>query len=507
MDAESSGWLGCVQRCFTQFECKSCTSWSGAAPTYVVAPTLPAMGKPVCLTASSGHYFTSIQAAVAAAEAGGPANPTIAVCAGTYAEQVTVTVSLSIVGVATGTAPNCNFPKLVPPPGGMVPGICYPIAQSLQSGLPIAAQICAVGNPSIIVNVSNLWLNATGNLLAPGTATSPQTAYLVGIYYQNASGTIAGNHIEDEMTSPEAYVENGYGIFVESGTPPAGQGYGSAGSPTVNITNNTVMDFEANGITATGSNTTAVTTGNWIGSDQGANSILSQNGIVYENAKGSICSNSVANLISKDPYDDAAGGIIVASEHVSVTGNTVTSVDSPILTLSIFPTASNPTDAPADYNTISGNTVSGTNYTFIPVGYKLPVGADGIDICSNGNTVTSNTISGFSNPVTDNAGIHLDTGCPGAGGTYDATSGNYNTVEHNKTSYSCTGIAQGGEYNDVWYNDVYAATSAIFAGDYCGSGVTSPQTGDSDICDDLHTKCAPIKCVPPPVCIPHKRHC
>ena len=443
-------WFGCFQKCIPTFKCNPAPVPSG---TYAVNP----MGVVSCIAAT--NYYNTISSAIAAA----PSGAVIHVCPGTYAEQVTITKPVTVVGIVTGSAPNYNYPTVVPEVGfgpTLVGGKpVLPTSPSLQDGLPVAAQIAVIGTTA---SVENLLLIGTNN----GLTTSSLTAHLFGIYYQNASGTISGNMVTEELTPTTAGEETGYGIFVESGKP---GGVGTAGSTTVSITNNGVLDFQTIGIGAVGASTTATVTGNSLALSTGTFAAQSPNGIEFESAGGSISNNTIAKISSTSGFA-SVGIFLVASGGISVTSNTVTAVDAPILTFSDskVPTSSNP-DGASDNTTITGNSVTGTNF-------KL---ADGIDVCSNYNTINSNTTTN-----TQNAGIHLDTGCPGTKGTKDATSGNNNSVQFNNISYTCEGIAEGGDYNSAFFNNVSNSTNVIFQGDYCG--VSESTVGNVNLLDGLN---------------------
>jgi pectin methylesterase-like acyl-CoA thioesterase len=116
--------------------------------------------------------FTSIQGAVNSV----PPGSTIKICPANYPEQVVTNKNLTLTGVSSGSADN---PVLVIPSGGFVPNTA-----SLTSGHPIAAQIL-VKSPATAVTISSLTVDGSNNNLNSGC----NDARLIGIYYQNASGT------------------------------------------------------------------------------------------------------------------------------------------------------------------------------------------------------------------------------------------------------------------------------------------------------------------------------
>ena len=148
----------------------------------------------VGLCPAAGVHYTTIQAAVSAVELLA-APRTIKVCPGTYTEQVLITASLTLEGVAgngaiAGNASGSNNPVIVSPAGGVV--VNTNDLYGYPSGQPTAAQIL-VQTPSnalatpIVVTISNITVDGSNNGLN-SCATD-----LVGIYYQNASGTV--NHV------------------------------------------------------------------------------------------------------------------------------------------------------------------------------------------------------------------------------------------------------------------------------------------------------------------------
>jgi len=98
----------------------------------------------------------------------------------------------------------------------------------------------------------------------------------------------------------------------------------------------------------------------------------------------------------------------------------------------------------ADTNSITGNRIIGTELF------------DGIDLCSDGNTVTSNVV----NSSTE-AGIHLDDSC--------GSTGNNNTVKSNNINEACAGIltGTGTSGNITTPNTIFNVINTVMAGDAC----------------------------------------
>jgi len=139
----------------------------------------------------------TIQAAVNAS----PAGSTAFICPGTYPEQVVIAKNFTLTGVSSlgtsgGNASGANNPVIISPAAGMATN-----AFDLYDGSGIAAQI-AVLTPTtatspIFVFINNIAVNGSNNLIS---GCGPD---LVGLYYQNASGTI--NHVaaSNQALSPD----------------------------------------------------------------------------------------------------------------------------------------------------------------------------------------------------------------------------------------------------------------------------------------------------------------
>jgi hypothetical protein len=372
----------------------------------------------VGLCSAAGIHYTTIQAAVNAVELL-TAPRTVRVCPGTYTEQVSITLGLILEGVASGTTDAAVV--LPPSPGGLVQN------GSDIFGNPVAAQIF-VASTSGSVTVSHLTVDGTGNLLSGCGAPD-----MMGIYYQNTAGTITDNAVRNQLMDPaDQGCQLGLAINVESDT----------GAPAVTISNNSVRNYDKNGITADGPGTgggPAVTiTGNTV-IGLGATSVIAQNGIqIGFGATGSATSNHVADDIYTGPTYGSAGILIYASAGVTASSNEVESTQ-----LAIVP-ATDPTYGNANSTIIHGNRIGGTqNY-------------DAIDLCSDNNTAESNVIYGSAQ-----SGIHVDDECP-------PSTGSNNIVKSNTINEACAGILLGtGSSNTTAPNTYLNVTNTTLAGDSC----------------------------------------
>ncbi len=242
--------------------------------------------------------FSSIQLAVDAAQPG----DTINVCPGTYHEQVKINKRLTVRGIAVG---NLDQAIIMPAPAVMN-------STSLTSGLPIAA-IVLVRNTND-VTLTNLTIDGLTNGI---NGCAP---VLVGVYYRNASGQVDSLAVRNiKLGTGLEGCQSGLGIFVQSG---------NGGRSRVEITNNSVHDYQKNGITANEAGTEATIRGNAV-SGIGSSPIIAQNGIqVAFGGTGTVDSNSVINHIyglcvsATNCPDTAANILIFDSNGVRVTRNT-----------------------------------------------------------------------------------------------------------------------------------------------------------------------------------------
>ena len=366
--------------------------------------------------------FSTIQAAVNAAPSGG----TILVCPGTYGEQVVIQKNLTLKGVSDSTS---NAAVIVAPAGGMAAN-----ATSLASGNPIATQIL-VESPATAVTITNLALDGSNN------GINNCTPVLMGILYQNASGTVQHTSVKNQVLASSPVdmrgCQSGMGIFVQSG---------GSGTSNVTLSNNYVQNYQKNGITADENGTTATISGNTV-IGQGPTTGAAENSIqIGFGAAGAIQNNVTGNDVWMpdvfgDTADAAAGILVYASQSIAITGNTVNNTQFGI------GIATDPSSPSADSNTVTGNKVSTTNLY------------DGIELCSNTNLVQGNSISG-----SDEAGVHIDDSCTG--------SASGNKVTNNTINSACAGllIGPGASGSTTTPNTFFNVSTVIKS----GSNVCTP---------------------------------
>ncbi len=388
-----------------------------------------------------------------------PAGSTIRICPGTYPEQLVISKSLSLIGVAGNgnsgpAASGANNPTIVSPAGGL-PANTNDLF-GFPNGQPTAAQIlvqtpsATIGTP-IMVNISNLIVDGANNGLS-SCATD-----LVGIYYQNASGTV--NHVatrNQELTPDLFGCQDGLAIYVQSG-------YGSGGTANVTIENSSVHDYDKNGITVDGDGAVATISGNYI-VGIGATPLIAQNGIqVSDGATGKISTNVVTDDVYMNPpnctsdgsngtpFCFSATGILLydsggtSSSHLTINSNTVSNAQGAIVVI---------TDGAetADYNDVTSNKITTSPAAGV---FQL----DGIDFCSNNNTATLNNVFNSSG-----SGVHIDGECtePGGGATGNSTSVTKNTINE-----ACAGVMGNVSGNAVSGNSTYNVLQITQQGDSC----------------------------------------
>lgn len=241
-----------------------------------------------------GATFSRIQDAISQAAPGAE----IQVCAGLYDETITISTSVHLRGEAGAT---------------IMPSHLLPNATSLTSGLQFSAIL--QGTNADDVTIEGLAFDGGA---ASITQCSPD---LIGILFQNASGSIKQNTIRNTKLGASLNgCQSGLGIFIQSG---------NGGTSDVLVAENQVSGYQKNGITADelGTNVT-IRDNNVIG--LGATNGAAQNGIqVGYGAAGEISHNFVTGHIWAPCISPAqclyfATGILVEhSDYVEIEGNCV----------------------------------------------------------------------------------------------------------------------------------------------------------------------------------------
>jgi hypothetical protein len=287
--------------------------------------------------------------------------------------------------------------------------------------------------------------NVTGSLDAGGCN--------IGVYYD---GTVPGN-----VTGATIFGANYFGVVVngDAGTPSVnvtgstirdigespltGQGsqHGTAiyyrafgGSASGTISNNTVTNYQKNGITTSG-NVSATVSNNTV-TGQGPVSWIAQNGIQFGyGAKGTVTGNNVSGNAYTGSNLASSGGILVVGGDcfgtglaytvgLSITKNTLTNNDVGVWLFNADASCNAPTtktNNTVKFNSISNNAVTNTTGYSASCGYQA-----GVSDVGHKDLIVNNSISGLGyTPVSgDCAGapaaflrfVDLDSSTRGAGG-------------------------------------------------------------------------------------------
>src|SRR5579884_1938723 len=180
--------------------------------------------------------YSTIGAAVAAAHPGA----VIDICPGLYPEQLIITKPLTLRGISAEV-------------NGLAVDrvLLQPALQDLQN-LATEAVITAMNTHD--VNIENLAIDASRNSV---NGCSPSVA---GVHYYNASGTVDHNAIFGaRLANPQSCdalpFGNGFGVQIDDS---------QSGHFSVSVTNNSIHDYTANGVQATGTGINAAIEGNTI---------------------------------------------------------------------------------------------------------------------------------------------------------------------------------------------------------------------------------------------------
>jgi hypothetical protein len=350
---------------------------------------------------TSLNNYATIQQAVDHAP-----NGTVRICPGTYHEQVLITGKVTLEGI---TYANTDSVVILPPLTGL-------LQNTTDLRGPVAAQILVQDTPGPVL-ISNLTVDGTGNQI------SGCSADVRGIVYQNASGRI--NHVAVRNDVPgdvPSGCQSGQGIVVEADT----------GTSTVTVENSSVHNYNKNGIVARYAGATMTAIANYVrGNGVVASGGAAQNGIeIAFGATGKVTNNSVIDNIYGDVTVATSSDILLfdaaETSGITVSGNTVGDSNIPIA-------LETDTASQGDGVTVSTNKIFG--------GTTL----DGIDVCTNGNTIKTNTIAD-----TTQSGLHLDESCGGTGNT--------NTISGNTfVEGYCAGILADPSTTDTIGAETYTA--------------------------------------------------
>lgn len=378
----------------------------------------------------AGSYAT-IGAALTAATPG----TIIDVCPGTYAEQLTIAGpgldNITLQGIPyTHAGLTTDAAVIVPPAGGLSPmGTIFDTDNGPASALPQILVLNATG-----VTISHITVDAQSN-------QSCGSGLLIGIYYQDSSGTVSNSVARNQNEGGGNGSQCGWGIAIES------DGTGPSATPTLTVSNSSVHNFQKNGIVARGNNSTAPNLIATFNTVIGVGPVLgnaAQNGIEAAfGATGTVKNNYVADVLYNPNNTNASAGtgiLFYATSGSPVAENNT--VDSANIGIGII------------YDPNFGGGGSGATINSNHIGGSLML--EGIDLCGNNEIANSNIIYNSTN-----AGVYLDNTCGG-------TSGSNETVKGNMINEACAGLLLGtGGTNttapNTYLNDTYETVS----GDSC----------------------------------------
>ena len=193
------------------------------------------------------------------------------------------------------------------------------------------------------MNLQNLTVDwQSQNLPVSTTGCSPPDD-VMGILYQNASGTVSDVVTRNQQLPNSLGNQAGEGIFVES----------NGGKSQITVQNSAVHDFQKNGITTNGAGIFAQIQNNSV-RGSGPNLNIAQNGIqLGYGATGEVEDNALSDFVYSGEGYVASGILIVGSHGADIEENTVGNTQGGIVTTSI-------PGNDADKTSINDNWIFGT---------------------------------------------------------------------------------------------------------------------------------------------------
>jgi hypothetical protein len=283
---------------------------AAASPTYWVSPTGVSTAKDVsCGTAA----YSTVQSAVTAAEAAesGHSVPTIKLCNGTYTEQVTITKSLNIVR-ASGQV-TIQLPSVTAiTSANQSTTSCQVRDAATGTQVPESViEICAANSSGantkgVTVSISHLTIQGQwSNSICYGS--------LYDVLVEGGASLVLTDSV---VTQAGAYPLNGCqgGVGVEAGFSPTGQ----IGHAT--LAGDTIDNYQKNGITIDGTDSTAKIDDVTVAGDGPTNQIA-QNGIqISFGATGSVTHSTITGNNYTGTGEAYATGVLVVGGGGSVCG-------------------------------------------------------------------------------------------------------------------------------------------------------------------------------------------
>lgn len=300
-----------------------CSSLPALAATVVVGSCVP-----------NRVSYDSITDAVE----GVPAGSTIQVCPGMHAEQVIISKSLTLKGVAAG---NSTYPVITPPASGLANNA---LGLSLPHffwgpGQPMAAQILIEGGAN--VTLSDITIDA----MQSNTALCSPFTLVVGVLVQDASATLNDVSVKNQLTLCGG-AGVGAGVLIQND---------SASATTISVRNSTFVNA-AQAFQADGTNITSTVTGNsFLGSPS-----TGYNAISIGLGNSTIASNDISDFnyppAATSP-GNASFGIYICAPNGTATGNVIANTQQAI----VVDNGCGPKAVSVTNNTISNASLIGIN--------------------------------------------------------------------------------------------------------------------------------------------------
>jgi hypothetical protein len=216
----------------------------------------------------------------------------IQVAAGTYDEQVTVNKPVTINGAGQSATTILSPASLTPP------------------------MTLGTNRPVVYVNAGPTTIQ---NLTVDGGGVGNANAGLVGIAYHNAAGTVSGTLITNVRDTPIGMDPDGFGLF----------GLNDDAMPrTLNVSGNTVNQFQKAGMVFQGAGLTASVGLNTV-TGVGPTTTVAQNGIQVLGGAGGAISTNLISALDFTPTTACGEGIsfFAAASGASATSNLVSGVE------------------------------------------------------------------------------------------------------------------------------------------------------------------------------------
>lgn len=347
------------------------------------------------------NTITTIQAGVAAASEGS----TVLICPGIYPEQVKISKPLTLIGMELN---NEGAVVIEPPTSAMNQTGSYLISfGSVEAVFPVYAQIYVDDTKGVAL--SNLTVDGSNNGL--GSSACNDGDRLVGVYFENASGTASDILTQNQQDS--SCTTSGIGIGIGAAV------YSGPGdSSTVKVQDSSFRSWDEYGFFALGKGSDVTFRSSAV-AGSGADS--SEAGIEYLQATGTISDDTATYAVSFPffaqalfPEDNDCGiELQQNSSPVTVSGN---AIDNTQCGVALFT---------SDGNTISSNSIFDSQ------------ALGGIYVCGSGNNVTENTITdSFTASL---GGITVSPRCPPTDDS--STPDNNDTISKNIINGAYIGIS------------------------------------------------------------------